>query len=300
MSVREKAIKEILRRKLRAESDAERNINEALQDDDIKLLFLKCKKLIVDIAKAEVGGIKSTGLRDEYNATREALGQLLKSKNIDKATLNPIYNCAKCKDTGIIGVTDCECLKKAINNEYIKLSGIDITNFATFDDNYDVFENKDMVKVIYDKMKKFIDEVHNTQIDVVVIMGGTGVGKTHLMECMTTHALANNKLIKYSSAFNFNQDMLEEKEDILAPYLNSEILFIDDLGTENKINNVTNEYLYLVINDRMANHKKTVITTNLNFAQIQSVYGERIFSRLVHKKHSLKINFVGNDLRVKK
>lgn len=307
MSVREKAIKEILRRKLNAESNAERNINEALKDDDIKLLFLKCKKLIVDIAKVEVGGIKAKDLRDEYNATRDALGELLKKKGIDKSTLNPIYNCNKCKDTGIIGVTDCECLKKAINNEYIKLSGIDISKFATFSDNYDVFENKDTVKVIYEKMKKFIDEINNTQIDVVVIMGGTGVGKTHLIECMTTYALTNNKLIKYSSAFNFNQDMLkyhcaklEEKEDILAPYLNSEILFIDDLGTENKINNVTNEYLYLVINDRMANHKKTVITTNLDFAQIQSVYGERIFSRLVHKKHSLKINFVGNDLRVKK
>ena len=68
---------------------------------------------------------------------------------------------------------------------------------------------------------------------------------------------------------------------------------------ENKINNVTNEYLYLVINERMQNHKKTVITTNLDFRQIQEVYGERIFSRLMHKKQSLKINFPGNDLRIK-
>lgn len=307
MSVREKAIKTILKKKLTAESIAERNLNEVLKDDDIKILFLKCKKLIVEIAKKEVSGIKATDLREDYNSTRDVLSDILKSKGIDKATLNPKYSCAKCKDVGIVKGKDCECLKSAINNEIIKLSGIDIDNFATFNDDYTVFENKDVVKTIYDKMKKFIDEMENTAIDVVLIMGGTGVGKTHLMECMTTYSLAKNKLIKYSSAFSFNQDMLkyhcarlEEKEDILAPYLNSEILYIDDLGTENKINKVTNEYLYLVINERMSSHKKTVITTNLDFAQLQDVYGERIFSRLVHKKQSLKINFVGSDLRVKK
>ena len=118
---------------------------------------------------------------------------------------------------------------------------------------------------------------------------------------------SKNKIIKYTTSFNFNQDMLkyhcarlEEKEEILSPYLSSEILFIDDLGTENKINKVTNEYLYLVINDRMMNHKKTVITTNLDFGQIQDSYGERIFSRFAHKKQSLKIVFPGKDLRVKK
>jgi len=306
MSIREKALKEILRKKLDAEIIAEKNINEALKDEDIKLLFVKCKRLIVDIAKKEVDGNRADDLREDYNATRDVLAKLLRSRNIDKSTLSPKYSCVKCKDTGMIRGVDCDCLKSAINNEIIKLSGIDISNFATFDDNFDVFEDGDTIKTIYDKMKKFIDEIDKTQVDVVVIMGGTGVGKTHLIECMTTYALGKNKLIKYASAFNFNQDMLkyhcaklEEKEEILSPYLNSEILFIDDLGTENKINKVTNEYLYLVINERMASHKKIVITTNLDFAQIQDVYGERIFSRLVHKKHSLKINFVGKDLRVR-
>jgi DNA replication protein DnaC len=50
----------------------------------------------------------------------------------------------------------------------------------------------------------------------------------------------------------------------------------------------------------MQSHKKTVITTNLDFGQIQDAYGERIFSRLVQKKQSVKINFTGDDLRVKK
>ena len=124
---------------------------------------------------------------------------------------------------------------------------------------------------------------------------------------MATHALSLGLMLKYTTAFNFNQDMLkyhcarlEDKGEIINPYLQSDILFIDDLGTENKINNVTDEYLYSILNERMQGHKKTVITTNLDFGQIQDLYGERIFSRLVHKKHSVKINFMGDDLRVKK
>mgnify|MGYP003294726047 CR=1 FL=1 len=117
---------------------------------------------------------------------------------------------------------------------------------------------------VYDKMKKFIDEREKTKIDTVLITGGTGVGKTHLVGCMTTYALDKGVVIKFATAFNFNQDMLkyhcsklEEKNDVIEPYLNSDILFIDDLGAENKIQNVTNEYLYLIINERMMNHKKT-------------------------------------------
>ena len=50
----------------------------------------------------------------------------------------------------------------------------------------------------------------------------------------------------------------------------------------------------------MMNHKKTVITSNFeDFEQFQDVYGERVFSRLMHKQQSLKIRFNGVDLRIK-
>ena len=156
-------------------------------------------------------------------------------------------------------------------------------------------------------MQRFIDNINTTQYDVILMSGDTGVGKTHLIECMTTYAIDKCLTVKYSTAFNFNQDMLkyhcasiEDKDAIMYPYLNSDILFIDDLGSENQIKNVTNEYLYLILNERMQQHKKTVISTNLDMKQIQDVYGERIFSRLMHKKQSAKINFTGVDLRIKK
>lgn len=306
MGIRDNALKNILRNKMNAENRADVKLTEVLQDEDIKVLFVACKKLIVDIAKAEVDGLDTKALKDEYNQNRELIAKLLKEKNINKEDLRPHYNCEMCKDTGRVGDKDCKCLKSEMSKELIKLSGVDISNFAKFSDNFSVFDNPDKMKCLYEKMQKFIADINNAKVDTILFVGDTGVGKTYLMECMTTYALQNGVLTKYTTAFNFNHDMLryhcsklEEKEELIEPYLNSDLLFIDDLGSENKIKNVTNEYLYLVLNERMLNHKKTIISTNLNFKQIQDVYGERIFSRLMHKKQSLKIDFSNKDLRLK-
>lgn len=306
MEIRDNALKTILKRKMFAEARADEKLNEVLKDEDIKILFVASKQLIVDIAKLEVDGKDASHLKKEYNNNRDIISKLLVEKGFSKEDLKPHYTCNICKDSGRINGKDCRCLKTEMSKELIKLSGVDTMSFARFSNDFSVFDNPDQMKIVYDKMKKFIKDISKTQIDTILFVGDTGVGKTHLMECMTTSALDNGLLVKYTTAFNFNHDMLryhcsklEEKENIIDPYLNCEILFIDDLGSENKIKNVTNEYLYLIINERMLNHKKTVISTNLNFEQIQDAYGERIFSRLMHKKQSLKLKIEGKDLRIK-
>jgi len=307
MGVLSTAEKNILKKKMRAEDVADKKLNEVLKDENVRFLFLKCKSLVVEIAKLEVAGNDARAKRQEYNDTRGVLAELLKSIGIDKSELKPQYACLKCKDTGYVKGVMCECLKHEMTLELNKLSGLDFEALPRFDDNYDAFENKKEVKQIYDLMKKFVDEIHKTKIDNVLITGGTGVGKTHLIGCVASYAMEKYNIVKFASAFNFNQDMLkyhcaklEDKAEILEPYLDSDILFIDDLGSENKIQNVTNEYLYLVINERMIAHKKTIITSNFeDFEQIQDVYGERVFSRLMHKQQSLKIKFNGEDLRLK-
>lgn len=307
MSVRSTAEKIVLKRKLDAEEKAERNLNKILSDENVKVLFVRCKQLIVEIAKLEVDGKRAVKEREEYNNNRELLAEMLKKMGVDKSELRPSYTCAKCNDVGYVAGKECSCLKKEMSLELIRQSGLDVSSMAKFGKDFSMFDDSEKVKVIYDKMKKYISQVGKNAIDTILIMGNTGVGKTHLMECMATHAVATGLRIKYVTAFGFNQDMLkyhcariEDKGEILDEYLNCEVLFIDDLGTENRINNVTNEYLYSILNDRMQNHRSTVLTTNLDFAQIQDVYGERIFSRLMHKKQSLKINFTGSDLRLKK
>jgi len=75
------------------------------------------------------------------------------------------------------------------------------------------------------------------------------------------------------------------------------MLVIDDLGSETKLNNVSEEYLYLVLNERMAKKRSTVITTNLDYEQISARYGERIASRLFDKNNSIVTSVSNTDLR---
>ena len=307
MGVLSTAEKNILKKKLKAEEIADKNLNKVLEDENVRFLFLKCKGLVVEIAKLEVAGKDAKQKRKEYNDTRELLGELLKTLGIDKKDLRPKYECDKCKDTGHVAGIQCDCLKREMSRVLIELSGVNIDNLPRFTDDFDMFDKPNEIKCIYDKMKQFIEEREKTKVDTILIAGGTGVGKTHLTGCMTTYAIETGAVVKFTTAFNLNQDMLkyhcaklEDKNDIMEPYLTADILFVDDLGSENKIQNVTNEYLYLIINERMAGHKKTVITTNFeDFEQIQDVYGERVFSRLMHKQQSVKIKFNGTDLRIK-
>lgn len=306
MDVRDNALKIILKKKMQAETLADKKLDEVLKEEDIKLLFVACKKLIVDIAKLEVDGKDSSSLKKEYNNNRNLISELLKNKGFKKEDLKPNYSCHLCKDSGMYNGKDCKCLKIEMSKELIKLSGVDMSTFAKFNNDFTCFEKPNEMKTIYNKMKQFVLQSEKSSIDTIIFVGDTGVGKTHLMECMTTYALENGLLTKYTTAFNFNHDMLryhcsklEDKEQFIEPYLTCDFLFIDDLGSENQIKNVTNEYLYLVLNERMLNHKKTISSTNLSFDQIQDVYGERIFSRLMHKKQSLKLKIEGRDLRIK-
>ena len=139
---------------------------------------------------------------------------------------------------------------------------------------------------------------------LIYIAGPIGAGKTHLIKCMANELIENGKIIKLVTAFNMNQDFIEFKktmnEDLLNKYLSPEILFVDDLGTEPKYKDVTIEYLYLVINERKMKKLPTIITSNLDLADLRDRYDERINSRIIDRNSSINIYIGGDDRRLKK
>ena len=80
----------------------------------------------------------------------------------------------------------------------------------------------------------------------------------------------------------------------------ADLLVIDDLGTEPMRKNVTKEYLLILLNERIAKGKSTIITTNLNPEQVLEKYEERIFSRMFNKRETLILQFVGKNQRLKR
>ena len=57
------------------------------------------------------------------------------------------------------------------------------------------------------------------------------------------------------------------------------------------------EYLYLLVSERIANKKVTIVSTNLNLAQLRERYEDRILHRLTDKSNSIVAQLVGKDKR---
>ena len=75
------------------------------------------------------------------------------------------------------------------------------------------------------------------------------------------------------------------------------LLLIDDLGSEPMMRNITVEYLFTLLNERMAARRHTVIATNLSPLQLQEIYGERVSSRLLDRTRCATMRLEGKDLR---
>ena len=79
-----------------------------------------------------------------------------------------------------------------------------------------------------------------------------------------------------------------------------DLLVIDDLGSEPIYKNVTDEYILMILSERLSNGMPYIVTTNLTQTQLLERYGDRIVSRLNDKHSGVRIEINGEDLRRKK
>ncbi len=283
-------------------------INRIENDKDLGADYLACKSMIFDIAKAKHLNQDVSKLQTVYLSKKENLYNNLKNKGYDINFLQNPYNCKICKDTGKTESGFCTCYYQKLSEQILQTSGLKSSNLPDLQKiSYDFLKDKkavDIRKKLINILEDFVKKCNETGKKSLVISGNVGVGKTHLLYGVVKESLKNNKFVVYTTAFNLNKDFLayhcaklEEKEEILANYLNCDILCIDDLGTENILKNVTCEYLFLILNERLTRGKSTIITTNLTLTQILEVYDERIYSRLKDKQTSIVINLTGEDIR---
>lgn len=278
-----------------AEDVARNFLMQAYKNNDFRDSYNNLKELEIQTARCEAYGEKVD--RKPMQELKTKLEFILKDMGLNGTDLEPNYECRLCNDTGYIKGKPCECLKKEINNVLLSYSG--------FQDRLPTFEENEIDNPAFSFMKKWC-ETKNEKYNVI-IWGPTGTGKTYLTECVASKLIEQNRIVLYTTAFNLNNALLNyhisfdpKRNEIIEPYLSCEALIIDDLGSEPMIRNVTKEYLYLIINERLLNHLPTIITTNLTPVDILNTYDERIYSRLMSKKTSVSISLDGEDLRIKK
>lgn len=296
--------------KLRAEreKDASIRLQFARKNKNFDELYKEKKNLEFEIAESEFKNKATSELKTKYAQIKTRMKKVLNEMGIKDSDFEPKFNCESCKDTGYINGEKCQCLKAKINEKLIALSGLELTKLNTFDDYDEKIPTDPNHQILLAKVKNLLlsyvnNFPKNTRCNFI-ISGPTGVGKTFALECMTSEILKKGYTANFLTAFQMNSQFLKyhtcfdaNKQSYLNLLLEPDLLVIDDLGTEPMLNNVTNEYLYLVLSERMLKHKATIISTNLDPNNLLERYKERIFSRLTDKTKSLLIKLDGDDLR---
>ncbi len=268
------------------------------------------RTLVFDIAKNKSQNKKCTDLEKSLAEVQEQKKVIMKKMGITKKHLTPKYECEVCKDTGVAGEQVCKCYQKRRNEELLAECGMQKDKMATFD-KFDTSNIADKtqaksLETIKNKLVDWADRYPNIKKQNIIIRGTTGVGKTFLTECLANYLSGKGFSVCFLTAFEMNNLMQKyhttfdsSKNAILSPLIHSEFLFIDDLGTEPMLKNVTLNYLYLIISEREKLKKPLIITTNLTPDSLMHRYEERIYSRLSNNNICAKFHITGKDLRRK-
>ena len=247
-------------------------------------------------------------LRERNEALQERRASLLTDLGFDKDYTEIKYNCPICKDTGYDNAKMCSCLKNALVLKGYESSGIanllKTQSFESFSLDVYPMECQDIMKRNYKKLHNFADNFDNCK-EFFLLVGGTGLGKTHLSTSVAKSLVDRGYDVVYEIAQNifsdFDADRFRDRygdsELLSSKYFDCDLLIIDDLGTE-IITNYTVSYLYNIINTRINKKLPIIISTNLSAKEIKNMYHERITSRLFGEFTIVK--FEGCDVRQRK
>lgn len=293
-------------------------------DEKINIMALNITRDIV-AGKDEIQRqIEKENMKLKLERLENEKSKILKRFNIKREDLEPHFNCNLCNDTGIItkgNITSyCNCFKQELINFTYKQSNIlklDEENFKTFDNCfYSNKANKEKygidksplqnIEIIKDIALNFCQNIDSPEQKNLLFTGNTGLGKTFLSNCIAKEVMEKGKNVVYQTSpilmdqiieYKFTYDKTMQQKEKYNQVFNVDLLIIDDLGTETMNNNKFTE-LFNIINTRLLNNKKMIISTNLTLNELYSRYDERILSRLIGNFVICK--FVGEDIRLKK
>lgn len=279
-----------------AQSKSAQTLQVLRQHEDWRINEKATRSAMVDVAMCDKQSQPAMQTKlDKLLAEQQTL---LAKYNVDKSQLVPQYSCTKCNDTGYVLGQACDCLKQQMRSILVAQSNVENKTY-TFENSTET--DPDNVKV-YNNAKKACDKGYN-----ILLTGPTGNGKTYLLTACANYCLQLGKTTMFTTASILNKNFvdmhvgdMETKSVIWDSLVEVDVLVIDDLGTENVFKNVTAEYLYSLINDRMTMGKQTLISTNLTLRQLRDRYDERIFSRVVDQQRTFVAELKGSDKRLKK
>ncbi|AHM57476.1 putative DNA replication protein [Peptoclostridium acidaminophilum DSM 3953] len=286
-------------------------------EGEIFRLGLKMGKLALDSPDNLESIVESC--KQSLEALKREKESIMKASGFPTDYLSMQYECPLCKDRGFLSSGEkCRCLKQELIDEAYKMSNLKQVlskeNLSTF--NLDIFsDDKSSASVLSPKENMatilaicddFIRNFPKNNGENLLFYGTTGSGKTFMCNCIAKELLDRGNFVIYQTAFSlfaiiegyrFQKKNSAIDKESYESLFECDLLIIDDLGIEIQ-NSFTNSELFHIINTRLINEKKTVISTNFNLSELSQRYTDRIFSRISSSFRPLK--FFGNDLRWEK
>ncbi len=282
-----------------ANVDGYRELDESIASISVE----QGKKLL----SGDVGALDE--LKRLLKELSDSKASLLAAAGFPSNYLEPIYDCADCKDTGYIDGRKCHCFRQAEISLLYEQSNIsrvlEKENFSSL--SYEFYQGDDLTRFqnAVEECKKF---AQNFRLDYrnLFFYGTVGTGKSFLSGCIAKELLeAGNSVIYFSavglfealSQFSFDYRNKDELHGIYDDLYQCDLLIIDDLGTELTNNFVTSQF-FSCLNERHIRKKSTIISTNLSLEELRNRYSDRIFSRITSNYTICKLT--GPDIRIYK
>ncbi len=282
--------------------------------------LVKYDRAIADVGirgvYATIGGGENAAqtikmLEEESLSLQEARAALLQEHGYPADYASVRHECSACSDTGFANGKMCNCMRTALIMEGYRSSGIahllQKQTFETFSLDYykSSAEIHSRMKQNFEKAKKFALEFGGESSGNLLMLGGTGLGKTHLSTAIAKVVLDRGFDVLYVTAMDMISDFEMERfgsgyssaQADIEKYFECDLLILDDLGTEVS-NQFTVSTIYNIVNTRLSKNLSTVISTNLASKELRERYWDRITSRLFGEYTPLV--FEGTDVRLQK
>lgn len=251
-------------------------------------------------------------------ALRREQERLLIGLGLSATYLDPVYRCAVCRDTGYVGegVREmCACMEQRLIErlyDSARERGTDGQRFEAYDEG--IFPDDELVDGVNTQRRialrakrmcrQYAEDYPDTETLNLLLTGNTGLGKTYLLHCIENRLIDRGFSPICITAYRLFETMRgthfsdPDKRQEFDQLISCDILLIDDLGTEPIMQNITREYLFTLLNERMTQRRHTVIATNLGTRELMDFYGERVFSRLFDTVNVTPAQLRGRDLRM--
>lgn len=255
-------------------------------------------------------------LKDENLDLQMHRAELLTAAGFGPGYLDEIISCPLCRDTGVYRGGVCRCLDRLYNKELTKELG---TLMRRGDESFDRFDlslypalpdavtgmiPREVMRKVSEACRRYAENFSDNSTNLL-FQGGTGLGKTYLSACIARVIAARGFSVCYDTAAaaldnyeraKFSRDTPDgEAAAVKIRRMEScDLMILDDLGTEMPTP-MGQSALYTLVNSRLVNGKKTIISTNLTDEELNKRYTPQIASRILGEFQCLP--FVGTDIR---